>query len=356
MDVFEHISANIPIEWQHYDAIDSTNLAALRYVRGVHDTRYKVQSQKVFECDDSLLSSSKNESDCSLRLIISADEQTQGRGRLERQWVSKHNQGIYVSFVCTIAREFFERNGTWISTVAGLSARDAVHDLMGVDVQLKWPNDLYVDDCKLGGILCESVNSHNANVVSVVIGIGINSVSSPNLDALHGDSLTAGSLHAPLQNVDLSNVNASQTSSSSVAYSAISLAQCVDADRWSTIYPNQLHAFHQALIARIACNIQAQLSGFTVHNIRQQAIEHSATLGRMVYVQCADGRQLCGYARDIAYDASLEVEPEEVSEGAPEETLAQEETSNEKSALRHSGASTIFVSVGDVTHARLARK
>jgi BirA family biotin operon repressor/biotin-[acetyl-CoA-carboxylase] ligase len=93
--------------------------------------------------------------------IVVADHQTAGRGRLDRRWEAPPGTALLVSFV-------LDRNPL-LSLAAGLAAAQAC----GPDVRLKWPNDLLLDERKLGGILVE-VTAERA-----VCGIGINLTSAP---------------------------------------------------------------------------------------------------------------------------------------------------------------------------------
>ena len=103
-----------------------------------------------------------------------ADEQTQGRGRLERTWVSPYGAGVAMSVVLRPVAP--EASWGWIPLVAGIAVVDALAE-QGVDAALKWPNDIVVDGPardggpgprKLGGLLVERVGS------AVVVGLGLN--------------------------------------------------------------------------------------------------------------------------------------------------------------------------------------
>ena len=101
--------------------------------------------------------------------VVVAEEQVQGRGRLGRDWTTIPSSALAVSVVVPLAREGLLG---WVPLMAGLAVRDAVGTAAGLDVALKWPNDVIVpsdDDRKLAGILCQW-----APGVGVVIGVGIN--------------------------------------------------------------------------------------------------------------------------------------------------------------------------------------
>lgn len=105
--------------------------------------------------------------------VIVAGEQTQGRGRLGRDFVSPKDSGIYLSVLlrprCT-PQELFP-----VTSLAAIAVSDAAESAAGVPVSIKWPNDLIANGRKLGGILTEiSVEWETASVDYLIIGIGIN--------------------------------------------------------------------------------------------------------------------------------------------------------------------------------------
>lgn len=104
-----------------------------------------------------------------LRVAI-ADEQTRGRGRQNREWVSPRGLGLYQSLAYTVEQK---RNDIAALTLAlGVGLLDALASQGFADVKLKWPNDLVADNAKLGGLLAETRMAGDALVV--IAGIGIN--------------------------------------------------------------------------------------------------------------------------------------------------------------------------------------
>ena len=102
-------------------------------------------------------------------LWIWADEQTGGRGRMGRSWVSEPGN-LYATFLFAIATE--QQAATQLSFVAAL----AVHDMAAVlrpewDVRIKWPNDVLVEGAKFCGILAEVVGTAPT---TIAIGCGVN--------------------------------------------------------------------------------------------------------------------------------------------------------------------------------------
>jgi BirA family biotin operon repressor/biotin-[acetyl-CoA-carboxylase] ligase len=99
-------------------------------------------------------------------LVLLADHQTAGRGRLDRRWEAPPGANVLASLLLRPSRPV----DTWFhSTVAlGLAVVSACRSL-GVAASLKWPNDVLVDDAKLAGILAETDGRG-----ALVIGLGCN--------------------------------------------------------------------------------------------------------------------------------------------------------------------------------------
>jgi len=105
-----------------------------------------------------------------LRVALS-EHQTAGRGRQGRRWLMPHGSGIALSAAWVFATA--PRELAALSLAVGAAARRAIHDATGIDVGLKWPNDLMLDRGKAGGILVE-VDREDSGAARVVAGIGIN--------------------------------------------------------------------------------------------------------------------------------------------------------------------------------------
>jgi BirA family biotin operon repressor/biotin-[acetyl-CoA-carboxylase] ligase len=104
-------------------------------------------------------------------LVLAAEHQTAGRGRLGREWVTPARSSLTVSFLLVPEGAPAER-WPWLPLLTGIAAAAAVRRTTGVQVSLKWPNDVLADDHKLGGILLERVE-HDGSAAAIV-GIGIN--------------------------------------------------------------------------------------------------------------------------------------------------------------------------------------
>ena len=99
--------------------------------------------------------------------LVIADQQTAGRGRLGRTWVSTPGASVLLS-VCVPKREIKATHDR-VSMLVGVALAKAVERLLpGTTVRLKWPNDVMIEGRKLAGILIESTGS------AYIIGIGLN--------------------------------------------------------------------------------------------------------------------------------------------------------------------------------------
>jgi len=100
-----------------------------------------------------------------------AEQQTAGRGRRGRQWISPFGNNIYFSLLWEFAFGPAQLSG--LSLAAGLSVVRSLETVGVSEVGLKWPNDIYWRDRKLAGLLLE-VTGEAGGPSSVVLGIGIN--------------------------------------------------------------------------------------------------------------------------------------------------------------------------------------
>jgi BirA family biotin operon repressor/biotin-[acetyl-CoA-carboxylase] ligase len=106
-------------------------------------------------------------------LVITANHQTGGRGRFERQWVAPPDKTLSMSVLLRPARPL-ERWG-WLPLMAGVAVADGIRSSAVVRTELKWPNDVQVAGKKISGILLEvGQDAPPAESKFAVIGIGIN--------------------------------------------------------------------------------------------------------------------------------------------------------------------------------------
>ncbi|MEU9295667.1 biotin--[acetyl-CoA-carboxylase] ligase [Streptomyces sp. NPDC048266] len=103
--------------------------------------------------------------------VLVAEEQTSGRGRLDRSWTAPARSGLFVSVL--LKPDVPVHRWGWLPLLTGVAAATGLAKSAGVDMSLKWPNDLLVsvggEERKTGGILAE-----RAGTDAVVIGLGLN--------------------------------------------------------------------------------------------------------------------------------------------------------------------------------------
>ena len=106
-------------------------------------------------------------------VLLVAEQQTAGRGRMGREWLSGADQAGHAPTALTFSLGLNLAPADWsgLSLAVGLSVAQSLHP----DIGLKWPNDLWWHDRKLAGILIETANWGPASASRyVVIGVGIN--------------------------------------------------------------------------------------------------------------------------------------------------------------------------------------
>ena len=103
--------------------------------------------------------------------LVLAEGQTKGRGRLGRSWVSSRNKGIYLSLI--LRPNLSPNLNPLLTLMAAVSICEAIKAVTGLSAQIKWPNDIFMQNKKLGGILTE-LNAELDITRFVTIGIGIN--------------------------------------------------------------------------------------------------------------------------------------------------------------------------------------
>lgn len=201
-------------------------------------------------------------------------DQTAGRGRLDRRWVAPAGSAVALSVVLRIPAGSPALG--WVSMIGGLAARDAVaRELLGLDVTVKWPNDVLVGvggtERKVCGVRGELV----ATTSAVVLGIGINT------------TMSAADIPVP--------------TATSIALMVTDRAADIDglADRVAS-------ATLDGVLNRVARILD---SGGDARGagIAREADQHCSTLGRRVRVDLPGDGVLEGIADGLEPDASLRV-------------------------------------------------
>ncbi|CAM0496616.1 biotin--[acetyl-CoA-carboxylase] ligase [Thermoanaerobacter kivui] len=103
--------------------------------------------------------------------IIIAEEQTSGRGRLGRSWLSQKGCGIWMSVI--LKPDLQPQQAINLTQVAAISVVKAIEEIVNVECKIKWPNDIILNNKKVCGILTE-MSSEIDKINYVVIGIGVN--------------------------------------------------------------------------------------------------------------------------------------------------------------------------------------
>ena len=138
-------------------SLSKLNLGGLRYFDSIGSTN-----------DEAMVWAASGAKDFSL---VVADEQTQGRGRLDRKWLTPKKSALAISLILRPSPAMRPHLSRTVG-LAALSLADACLKL-GLVPQIKWPNDILLNGKKTAGILIESVWT-GADVDSLVIGMGMN--------------------------------------------------------------------------------------------------------------------------------------------------------------------------------------
>ncbi|MBR5144086.1 MAG: biotin--[Clostridia bacterium] len=134
-----------PIEIHFYECADSTNTRAKEWAK------YSAEKKPA---------------------VFIANEQTAGRGRRGRSFVSEKGAGIYIS-ILTYPEES-GADATATTARAAVTLAKATESLSDCDIKIKWVNDLYLGGKKLAGILTEGEMDKDGKVAYQVVGMGIN--------------------------------------------------------------------------------------------------------------------------------------------------------------------------------------
>jgi len=103
-------------------------------------------------------------------LAVVADEQTAGRGRMQRTWVSPKGAGLYFSIL--LRPKIPPDLWPLVTFAAALAVNDALFETAALQTDIKWPNDLLAGERKICGILAEVIDTELGR--AIVLGIGVN--------------------------------------------------------------------------------------------------------------------------------------------------------------------------------------
>ncbi|WP_437131077.1 biotin--[acetyl-CoA-carboxylase] ligase [Peptostreptococcus russellii] len=147
-----------------------SSLTSYEIKRGL-ETEFIGQNIEYFKSIDSTNTFAKNIAPKSDEgMVIISDEQSSGKGRVGREWISKENEGIYFSII--LKPDIDIMNASFLTQVAGAAMVSSL-EKMGVESTIKWPNDIIVNGKKISGILTE-MSAEIDQISYIVVGIGVN--------------------------------------------------------------------------------------------------------------------------------------------------------------------------------------
>lgn len=188
--------------------------------------------------------------------LVMADEQTAGRGRSGRAWLTPPGSAIAMSLVVRPTL----KNAARLTMLAGVAVCEAIQIVSGAPAQLKWPNDVWLAGKKCAGILAESA-LRGERLDYAVLGIGINVTWSP-----------------PAEAVDYP-------------------ATCVQAEAQRPIT-------RAALVREVLTQLEAAYPRLNEHSLFEQWQARLATLGQTVHVQLGT-ETFTGQAQAVTEDGAL---------------------------------------------------
>ena len=227
-------------------------------------------------------------------VVLAAEEQSAGRGRMGRTWVSPPRAALTFSLLVRPATVPPARRG-WLPLLAGVAVASAVTAVTGVQTRLKWPNDVLVGPAKLAGILAEAAGD------AIVVGVGLNVSAEPGeLPPPGPGALAATSLRIAAS---------ASAASAALDREPLLIAILADFERW-------YQAWYRA-------GGDPERSGLLAGYTRL-----SGTIGRRIRAELPGGQLLSGLAVDVDLDGRL--------------------------LVRVSSGTTLPVAAGDVVHLRLS--
>jgi len=215
-------------------------------------------------------------------VVLAAEEQSAGRGRMGRSWVSPPRAALTFSLLVRPATVPPARLG-WLPLLAGVAVASAVTAVTGVQTRLKWPNDVLAGPAKLGGILAEAAGD------AVVVGVGLNVSTEPGeLPPPGPGALAATSLRIAASAVP------------EIAGSAASEIAASAAPEREPLLIAILAGFEHWYQAWCRADGDPERSG-----LRAGYIQLSGTIGRRVRAELPGGQVLSGPAVGVDLDGRL---------------------------------------------------
>ncbi|MDP2905645.1 MAG: biotin--[acetyl-CoA-carboxylase] ligase [Candidatus Omnitrophota bacterium] len=103
--------------------------------------------------------------------LVVAETQTKGKGRLGRVWFSPKYKGVYLSLI--LRPDILPNQAPVLTLLSAVAVCEAIKEVCRLDTQIKWPNDIFLNNKKIGGILTEMA-AETDRVSFVIVGIGLN--------------------------------------------------------------------------------------------------------------------------------------------------------------------------------------
>jgi BirA family biotin operon repressor/biotin-[acetyl-CoA-carboxylase] ligase len=212
-------------------------------------------------------------------LVVVAQKQTAGRGRMRRTWESPAGGGLWFSVLLRPGDGPLTADGAlavpavsparfgWLPLLAGVALAETVNEVAQVEARLKWPNDLMIEDAKCAGILAEATGTG-----AIALGVGLNTM-------LGEEQLPPTPSGAPATSLRLAGA--------AVLDNAALLDAFLD------------HLGHWYAAWRAAAG-DAQASG-----VRQAYLESCATIGREVRAILPGGAEIGGRAGTVDDEGRL---------------------------------------------------
>ena len=202
--------------------------------------------------------------------VVVADSQTEGRGRLSRQWFSPPAVNLYCSIVIRqpIGADQMAEWLSWLPLMTALAAAESIDTITAASVSVKWPNDLLIAERKVGGILCESGTVAGSGPYQIV-GLGLN---------VNGDRNDFPK----------------------------DLRETATTIRHETGHPVE----RNRLLAQFLHELEACVEEFESRGSERLALAYQrrcSTIGRTVKATLTDGKEFIGLAEGIEQDGTLRV-------------------------------------------------
>lgn len=156
-----------------YKLVESPDVLSLSELEPHLNTRFIGRNIIYLDSVDSTNIYAKKLADEAFRdgTVVVSEEQTAGKGRLGRNWVSPKGKGIWMSIM--LKPDLLPSDAPKLTIVAAYAVSRALWGCFHVDARIKWPNDIVAGGRKLCGILTE-MSAEADEIKSVIIGIGIN--------------------------------------------------------------------------------------------------------------------------------------------------------------------------------------